>query len=79
LIVHIANTRRENPSGLATKKDQLLEIRPVPAVKGAIICERLSVFRDMPLEAASEQIFSSQCHAEQASDRSPRQTFFLNE
>jgi len=26
-----------------------------------------------------EQIFSLQCHAEQALDRSPRQTFFLSE
>jgi hypothetical protein len=77
LIVHIANTRRARPTRLATKKDQLLEIRPVPAVKGAISCGRLSVFRDISPMAISEQIFSLRCHAEQASDRDPRQTFFL--
>ena len=52
----------------ATKKDQLLEIRPVPAVKGAIICGRLSVSRDISPMAISEQIFSLRCHAEQALD-----------
>jgi hypothetical protein len=77
LIVHIADARGNEPDGdRQQKKDQLLEIYPVPAVKGAIICGKLSVSRDISPMAISEQIFSSRCHAEQALGMKPAANFF---
>lgn len=61
------------------QKDQLLEIGSRVRLGKPIICGRLSVSRDKshPLRAMKfEQIFSLQCHTEQAESQEARRKSF---